>query len=351
MTAVEKIHVIEAAEIPERYARGWHVIGKDSDFTNTPIKLNYFGASQVAYRGESGEVYVMDAFCPHMGGNLAEGEVKGNSIVCPFHHWSWGSDGICDHIPYADSIPRKASIKSWPTLEENGLVFVWNDPQGNPPIDEQRPERMDDFFSAEWTGWEIATMTIETNCRELVDNMADVAHFGPIHFAPIRSFKNICEAHTYTQVLTSGHEILTESPEDELYSCARYEGPAYMTTYMKGSQGGEVMEVRLLVSHVPINTESFDLRFGVMVKKNPNLTEADNTAICDQYIEANREAFFQDVQVWHSKCRVDNPVLCAGDGPIHKVRSWYKQFYMDIAEVPDALRERKEYVVDYKLRD
>lgn len=340
---------IEAAPIPERYARGWHCLGLAADYTEKPVALNYFGSRVVAYRGEDGQVHILDGYCPHMGGDLASGEVEGNSIRCPFHHWSWGADGVCNDIPYAKRIPPKAVIKSWPTVEENGLLFVWNDPEGNEPLPEQKPRRIDDYFSGEWTDWVVEKMTIHTNCRELVDNMADVAHFGPVHGAPVKEFKNVIDGHTYKQILIGGSERLAE--EGELYSEATYEGPAYMTTYMTGKVQGHDVATRLLVSHVPIDTESFDLRFGVMVRKNPSLSEEENQAIAEQYVKENQTAFFQDVEIWHTKTRVDNPVLCDGDGPVNKLRQWYQQFYQDLAEIGDTWSARKEYVVDYHCRD
>ncbi len=91
--------------VPERYARGWHVIGLASDFSHEPVALNYFNTRLVAYRGrDDGEVHVLDSYCPHMGADLSKGCVSGNSLRCPFHDWSWGSDGVCDDIPYADKI-------------------------------------------------------------------------------------------------------------------------------------------------------------------------------------------------------------------------------------------------------
>ena len=335
-------HIIEAAVIEERYARGWHVMGHASEFTDQPRMLAYFGGKQVAYRGrDDGKVHILDAYCPHMGGDLSQGEVVGDSVVCPFHHWSWGADGVCDGIPYARRIPPRAVIKSWPTLEENNLLLVWHDPEGKPPIESQRPQRIDDCFSADWTDWQISLMQIETNCRELVDNMADVAHFSPVHGAPCNRFKNIIHGHTYTQQFGGGSERLAE--DGELFSEARYEGPAYMHTYMTGQMDGGTVESRLLVSHAPTSTESFDLRFGVMVRKNPALSDADNAAMCAAYVEQNRVAFGQDVAIWHSKTRVDNPVLCDGDGPISKLRQWYSQFYQNVSEVGSAWAEEKVY--------
>lgn len=344
-----KPHIIITADMPDRYARGWYCLGLASGYDEKPVKLNYFGTRLVAYRGEDGQVHVLDGYCPHMGADLSEGCVEGNSIRCPFHAWRWGADGVCDEIPYAKRIPEKAVIRSYPTLEENHLLFMWFDPEGNPPIEEQRPPKIDDLFDPNWTIWAMDVMTINTNARELIDNMADVAHFGPIHGAPIKEFKNIVHKHTYEQQLTGGSELLAE--DGELTSTATYFGPAYMNTYMTGQFEGVDVASRLLVTHVPIDQNSFDLRFGVAVRKMPGVSDEQNDAIAKDYTEQNRTAFFQDVHIWHTKTRVDNPVLCDGDGPIHRLRKWYDQFYVDVADVPASFDERKEYVVDYAIRN
>ncbi len=56
------------------------------------------------FRDEEGKSHVVDAYCPHLGANLAVGgKVVGNCIECPFHAWRFrGEDGKCVHIPAAD---------------------------------------------------------------------------------------------------------------------------------------------------------------------------------------------------------------------------------------------------------
>lgn len=335
---------IEAATIPERYARGWHTVGPISNFTKTPVRLDIFGTKLVAYQGDDGDYYVLDAYCPHMGADLSDGTVEGSGLRCPFHHWRWeGSDGKCDDIPYAKRIPGKACIKSWPTLVENNLLFIWNDPEDNAPIPEQKPPRMEECFNGEWTDWVIDENIIHTNCRELVDNMADCAHFGPVHCAGAVSFENVFDRHMCQQIMSGTSPRL--AGDEILKTVATYYGPAYMITEMQGELHGMEIHSRLMVSHTPVDTESFTLRFGVMVKKLPGMDDEQNKAMAEQYVQLSQQAFLEDVVIWHSKVRVDNPILCDGDGPVTRLRSWYDQFYVDIADVPGQWSERKTHAL------
>ncbi len=350
MTVQQKIepYVIKAEPRPERYARGWYVIGNAASVTTTPRMLEVFGTKLVAYRGEDdGAVHILDAYCPHMGGDLSGGKVCGNSVVCPFHLWSWGADGVCDDIPYAKKIPEKAVIKSWPVLERNGLVLVWQDPENNAPIPGQEPAEMADWYSGDWTDWEMRAIPIETLGRELVDNMADMAHFGPIHYSAVKSFRNTMEGHKFVQYMVGGHQLLTEGDAGLITSVATYEGPAYMTTTMTGSMDGHPMTVHLLVSHVPVDMENFIINFGVMMRKDPNMSPEENQKMLDEYTEKNIESFHQDVAIWNNKCIIDNPLMCDGDGPINLVRKWYSQFMTNVADIrPDQIKAREHVTME-----
>ena len=66
-----------------------------------------------------------------MGGDLTQGEVKGDNVACPFHDWRWGGDGKCKEIPYARRVPMRARTQRFETAERNGQLFVWHDPEGS----------------------------------------------------------------------------------------------------------------------------------------------------------------------------------------------------------------------------
>jgi 3-ketosteroid 9alpha-monooxygenase subunit A len=332
-------HTIEASPIADRYARGWHCLGLADNYKDgQPHTLNAFGTRLVAYRGEDAQVHVLDSYCPHMGADLSHGTVRGNSVVCPFHAWSWGADGKCNSIPYAKRIPVKARVKSWPTCEQNKLLFVWNDPEDNPPTEELAIPRIDACYSDKWTDWVIERWTINTNCRELIDNVADMAHFPVVHGAPVDYFANIFQAHKATQIMIGKG---TMGNNGSLATCATYFGPAYQITEMKGEMGGFPIDSILLNCHVPVHLRCFDLRFGMIVRKMEGVSEEISRQMVDAYIKGIQQGFYQDVAIWDNKVRIDNPLLCEGDGPIYQLREWYRQFYLDAAEVPEEVRKRQ----------
>jgi 3-ketosteroid 9alpha-monooxygenase subunit A len=110
---------------------------------------------------------------------------------------------------------------------------------------------------------------------------------------------------------------------------------------------GTPMTVHLLVSHIPVDMGNFVINFGVMMRKTPGASEAENQAMVEAYTEKNIESFHQDVAIWNNKCIIDNPLMCDGDGPIHMVRKWYSQFLTDRADITaDQVKKREHTTVE-----
>jgi nitrite reductase (NADH) small subunit len=49
-----------------------------------------------------GEICAMDNVCPHWGGPLGRGRIKGGKIVCPWHGWTFD--------PKTGETPRKTNL-------------------------------------------------------------------------------------------------------------------------------------------------------------------------------------------------------------------------------------------------
>lgn len=331
-----------AATAEYRYARGWHCVGEADSFRDgKPHALNIFETRLVAFANEEGEISVLNAHCPHMGADLSTGEIVGGRVVCPFHHWEFEASGRCGKIPYCDRIPPKAKVKPWLTCEMNKLLFVWHNPEGNPPGEGVEIPYFPEIDSDEWNdSWHMDLMYIETNPRELVDNLSDIQHFGPVHGAPCTYFANVFDGHIGTQEFHGDSGRLGGG----LVAKSAYYGPATHFTRMSAEFEGRTVETILLNCHVPITPDSFELRFGVLVKKNPEWSDEQNSEVAKEYVQANRVSFYQDVDIWKTKARVDNPVLAEGDGPIYQLREWYSQFFMDEKDIPEKLKTRQEIV-------
>lgn len=349
----DTVRTIDSGAPPARFARGWHCLGLADHFRDgEPHAVEAFGTKLVVFASEDGKINVLDGYCRHMGGDLTQGTIKGNNIACPFHDWRWAGNGRCVDIPYAKRVPLRARTRSWITLEENKQLFVWNDPQGNPPPEHVTIPRIEAAFSNEWSNWTWDSVVIDNaNCREIIDNVVDMAHFFYIHFAFPTYFKNVMEGHVASQYLTTrGRPDVAMGSnytgDVEVRSEASYYGPSYMIDYLWNDYKGIEIETVLINCHYPISPTSFKLQWGAIVKKLPGVDDVHADKIAAKFARGIGVGFLQDVEIWQNKTRIDNPLLCEEDGPVYQLRRWYEQFYVDVEDVTDDMVRRFEFEVD-----
>jgi 3-ketosteroid 9alpha-monooxygenase subunit A len=350
-THEDDVRQIEAEAAPTRFARGWHCLGLIRDYGDgQPHAVNAFGQKLVVFRGEDGKINVLDSYCRHMGGDLSQGTVKGDELACPFHDWRWGGDGRCKKVPYSRRVPRLARTATWVTMQQDGMLFVWNDPEGKPPPEDVTIPRIEGATSDEWTDWYWYTTVVHTNCREIIDNVVDMAHFFYIHGSLPTQFKNIFENHVATQYMNSaGRPDLGEHDGNQMLgttSVASYYGPSFMIDDLTYHYTEADHHTVLINCHYPIDANSFVLQYGIIVKKSDTLPDdaAMQTAIAlGDFVKMG---FEQDVAIWRNKARIDNPLLVEEDGPVYQLRRWYEQFYVDATDVAADMVDRFEFEID-----
>jgi 3-ketosteroid 9alpha-monooxygenase subunit A len=360
----DEIHVPQSKELAARMARGWHCIGFSAQYKDgKPHGVFAFGTKLVVFQNQSGALAVLDAYCPHMGGDLSEGTVKGDALACPFHDWRWGGNGRCTEIPYAKRIPARARTRTWHVLEENKLLFVWHDPEGLAPPPEITIPRIDGLFDNTWSQWNMSVHELNVPGRELVDNMVDAAHFFYVHGGGLGGgasyFKNIFEDHVAWQILETGGNPADEPtyPKESIGIKAeqiqvasrgetRYYGPAYLHSHLFFNHGGDSVELIEILAQVPVTPDSFRLYMGFCIKKRADLSEEQNDARAKAIADATRTGTLEDVHIWEHKIRIDNPLLCDTDGPLYQLRRWYEQFFVDVADIEPEMTARFEHVLD-----
>ncbi len=356
MNDSDGVRTIDQGAPPSRFARGWHCLGLAARFRDSgPHAVQAFGTKLVVFADSAGQLHVLDAYCRHMGGDLTRGTIKDDAIACPFHDWRWGGNGRCQAIPYARRVPPAARTRSWLTLEQNQQLFVWHDPRGNPPPEDVIIPRIDGAHSAEWSNWTWDSILVEgANCREIIDNVADMAHFFYIHFAFPTYFKNVFEGHIASQYLRTksrpdvndGSSNYASGTETTLRSEASYFGPSYMIDELWHDYHGMTIESILINCHYPVTPTSFMLQWGVIVKLPAGLPESQADRVAAKFAKFIGLGFEQDVEIWKHKARVDNPLLCAEDGAVYQLRRWYEQFYTDVGDIAPDMVARYEFEVD-----
>ncbi len=347
------VRALDKGTPPERFARGWHCLGLATEFQDgTPHAIEAFGGKLVVWSDTQGELHVLDGYCRHMGGDLTQGTVKGDEIACPFHDWRWGGDGKCKAIPYARRVPLRARTQTYPSVVRNQQLLIWHDVEGGAPDHDLLPPELEGIGTNAWTDWTWNVLDVPgAHCREIIDNVVDMAHFFYIHFAFPTKFRNVFEGHMATQFMesTGRPDMAGAGYGDEgllLKSEATYYGPSYMINWINVDYKGFLTEVLLINCHIPTSDNSFKLQYGLCVRKPEGLDDKTAVYIADKYASMFGDGFLQDVHIWLNKAPVQNPLLCEEDGPVYQLRRWYEQFYVDRAEVTPEMTERFEFEVD-----
>jgi 3-ketosteroid 9alpha-monooxygenase subunit A len=356
-TDTATVRHIESSGAPDRFARGWHLLGLTREFDDgKPHGLEAFGTKLVIWKGADGNLNVLDAYCRHMGGDLSTGTVQGDNVACPFHSWRWGGDGKCKEIPYARRVPPRARTRAWTTKVIDGQLLVWHDHEGNPPPEHVTIPAIPGYEDGEWTDWVWdKTLVPNSHCREIIDNMVDMAHFYYIHKGLPTYFKNVFEGHVCTQYYSGttqeeaakGLPIAVGVAEDQqTVSDATYWGPSYLVDRLWTKYGDMTFETILLTTHYPVSNSSFMLNYGMVMRKKPEFDDATNDTIAGKMLKGIGAGFYEDVKIWLNKAPIDNPLLCEEDGPVYQLRRWYSQFYVDVADIAPEMTQRFEFEID-----
>jgi aminopyrrolnitrin oxygenase len=131
LNSVRKPKIFNQSEI---FVEGWYWVLPSQSLRVGEVKaVAIFGKDLVVYRGKDRRTVILDAYCPHMGTNLAEGKVEGNELRCVLHRWKFDAEGICVDVPYLDEpVPLKA--KTWPVAEQYGMIWVWTGETPQQPL-------------------------------------------------------------------------------------------------------------------------------------------------------------------------------------------------------------------------
>ena len=165
----------------------WYAVEFGQEVADRPVPARVHGHDLVLWRSPNGTVNAQSDLCVHRGGSLAGGDVVGECIRCPYHGWTYRSDGACAQIPAnrADlPIPRKARIDTYPCVERYGFVWVFlGDQQAEqrPPLPELHGLELHTEARAEGFRAVRGEFFWNANYDRVLENAVDIAHTPFVH--------------------------------------------------------------------------------------------------------------------------------------------------------------------------
>jgi 3-ketosteroid 9alpha-monooxygenase subunit A len=300
---------------------GWFAIGYSEELTPGDHRVvNYFDDEFVLWRGEDGGLRALDPYCPHLGAHLGHGgQVIGNDLQCPFHHWQFNGDGAVTHIPYASALPpvlRRSCTGRREVAEAHGVIYGWYHPARAAPLWELAS--VPELDSGEWRRFERRDWRIPIHTQEITENGIDYAHFRSVHG--------------------------TKSPPEPTWKISGYSRESNVVAKMETPRG--TIDGSIHVRNTGPG-QSF-VRFGgiseLLVLNLPTPIDGENTHLRQEFYMPNaldekqqraaaavaRNVIFQleqDIPIWQHKRYEPRPMLVKGDGPILAYRRQYAQYY------------------------
>lgn len=155
----------------------WHVVACSQDLAEGDVlSVRLLDEDLVLWRAGS-RVLAWKDLCIHRGARLSLGEIRGESLMCAYHGWTYDADGRCVKMPaHADQTPpAKARTIQYQAQDRFGWIWVC---LGEPAYDIPCFDEWDDpSFHNVHCGPYVA----KASGPRIIENFLDVAHFPFVH--------------------------------------------------------------------------------------------------------------------------------------------------------------------------
>ncbi|MFL6752209.1 MAG: aromatic ring-hydroxylating oxygenase subunit alpha [Sphingomicrobium sp.] len=162
---------------------------------NLAVAHDGYGTPLILTRDGQGEAHVLANVCQHRGTRLldaSEEAMPASRIVCPYHAWTYRSDGALIGLPRADCFPGidKAdhSLRAFRDYECGGLIWFSRD--GNEEFAEidMLCEDFDAFGVASHHLYRRKTHDVAANWKLVIDAFLESYHVQRLHAQTIATF-------------------------------------------------------------------------------------------------------------------------------------------------------------------
>ncbi len=143
----------------------------------TPVKL--LGTALVLYRTAAGEPVALEDACPHRKLPLSMGRLTDDRVECGYHGLTFDARGQCVAAPTQEQIPSSAVVRSFPTKDKYGLLWIW---MGDAELaDDDAILTIENYDNPAWHTTDGDSLTVHCNYLYLTDNLLDPSHVAWVH--------------------------------------------------------------------------------------------------------------------------------------------------------------------------
>ncbi|GAB4214940.1 MAG: Rieske 2Fe-2S domain-containing protein [Sandaracinaceae bacterium] len=169
-----------------KLTHAWFIACASAELGDRPREVLIQDVPLVVFRDERGRPATLLDRCPHRNVPLSGGRCESDgTIECPYHGWRFDRDGTVRAIPsLTGEIAAKArNVPSYPTIEQDGWVWVYQTP-GEMPA--SRPHRFALLDAPGYTSVR-QSVTAESTMYSALENALDVPHTAFLHKGLFRS--------------------------------------------------------------------------------------------------------------------------------------------------------------------
>src|SRR5690242_6537039 len=149
----------------------WYALATSGEVGRDLLAVRALGGPVVLFRTQSGEVAALEDRCAHRAYPLSAGTLDGNTVRCGLCGFGYDPDGQCVSVPTQPRVPFGARVASYPTVERDGLAWVWLGEPGRARL--HRIPELPWLTDPRWATVG-GTATIEAGFLLLHENFADV---------------------------------------------------------------------------------------------------------------------------------------------------------------------------------
>lgn len=328
-------------ESPLPMPSGWFCVGLSAEWRPGDVASRQLGDEDVVvYRTASGVLRATRPYCPHMGAHLGQaGTVHEEDLVCSFHRFRYGTDGVCSGTGPAYSKVPRLKLPLVPVREVAGFVMAWLHGDGAAPTWE-----IPDLDTAGFSAPVQHLIEIPGHPQEVAENVFDFGHLTALHGKVFGSaqgdakFSDSASASSEGALsmrvpLPWGERLLSVPYEIELH------GLGYIVTTMY-LPGGAVQRSTILAT--PVGPWRIQLRSCLSARIDAPRLLPDwlgqrlallvSGAMARLALQTHKRLLVLpetdgDGPIWATKKYYARPRVIEGDGPILQYRKWAERFY------------------------